>query len=271
MALIRRLVGVHTNNPDLPVLQRDPIIDAGTLGVLDFASGWAYSAGNPGPVGARIRDLVRGAPDAVLQTQQAHDGKGFAFLGSTAAMESIALGGNWIVPADCKGFAVGIWSTIDPGGYVRAGTATVSHSLAGVRSAAGQYQWGVTLTVAYSNSAGAVTVLTARGNNTQAIYSTPPDGALHQYVTEYEVLNGGASHRVNIYIDGVKVVAGTTGTFPGTILQPGTVPVLGAVPAGSVGAHKGRTYRAWMQRLDVGGRTLAEIMAIDAANRARFV
>lgn len=272
MALIRKLVGVRTNNSALPILERDPIIDVGTLSLLDFVSRFSYPGTAPGPSGAAVKDLVRSAPDATLLSAIPYDGKAFAFTGNTTTVESIQLGTSWRLPAGCTHFAFGQWVVLDTAGFVRSGTATVSHSLGGYRSTAGQYQWGVTETVVYTSGAGVPSGITARANNilVQVPLAGLVDGALHQLVVEYEVIGG--NHLVRAYVDKVLVATGPTAAYPGSILQPeGTGSVLGSVASGAVGSHKGKTFRAWMQRLDIGGRSLTDLMAVDYLNRSRFL
>jgi hypothetical protein len=274
MAYVERLVGFHANDPTLERLQRDASVDAAsTRSLIDLGRKFCYSGANPALVGSALKDMVYGAPDAVVNTQLAYVTNGLFFAGSLSPVERVALGSNWKIPGNCKHFCFGGWFRLDAS-YPGAGAGAAIRSVMGLRdSVTGFYQWAIRITVAAPSGAGAPTTFLVAANNRSVQFSltagqSPCDGLLHHLQVEYE--DDGTNHYTRLYIDGVLYTSSTAQATPGSILQvqAGDVPYLGAVPTGTVGAHRGRVNRINLDRLDLGGPTLAQRLATEMANNA---
>ncbi|MBP0439573.1 hypothetical protein [Tianweitania sediminis] len=268
VGLIRQSVGLHTNDPTLPLLQRDALIDERTVGLVDFSSGWAYSKANPGLAGARVKDLVRGGADAILQDNLAYDGKGFVFLAAGAGALEINLGSNWRLPIGVTHFAFGIWLNLADTGYGSTGTSDVPYSIAGLYKSGAPtgYQWLLSLSAA--RPAGTLKSLQFIANG-RSVVANMSVGGLRYLVGEYQVV--GSNHLSRLYVD-KQLVAESAATAQAYVDPAPTDPaVIGRVVPFAV-SHGGATYRAWLQRLDSDGASLISVMERDwAANRDRLV
>lgn len=259
MPLVKMLSGVRTNNANLPLLQRDAMIDARTVGLFDAASRFAFAQG-AGAVGmgATVKDLVRGAADATVLDPIIHDGKGFDF---DIAKQRISLPG-WKVP-NVSHFAIGVWFKPDLGGYSNAaGLMSYRHIAAGGSS---NYQWNISFLVTSGSIATVVGILNGR-----SVSFTLNTSQLHQVVFEYEVI--GANHVVRAYLNG-ELKATSPESAQAYVLPDATdVPTLGYGSTSFLATMGGPVYRAWLQRLDTAGKSLADIMALDhSRNHPRFV
>jgi len=258
MPLIKQLVGLRTNDESLPILQRDAIIDSRTVGVIDAASRFAFPR-TPGLVetGAAVKDLVRGAADSKLLDPITYDGKGFDF---NIAKQRISLTG-WKVPS-VSHFAIGVWFKPDLSGYgANAGLMSYRHVAAGGSS---NYQWNINFLMSSGSLATIVAILNGR-----SVSFSLPTSALHQVVFEYEVV--GTNHVVRGYLNG-ELKATSPETAQAYVLPDASdIPILGYGSASFVATVGGPVYRAWLQRLNEPGRSLAEIIALDyERNYARF-
>lgn len=259
MPLIKQLVGVRTNDTSLPILQRDAIIDARTVGLFDAASKFAFSH-EAGLVvaGSAVKDLVRNAPNMTLLDPINYDGKGFDF---DIAKQRIALN-NWKVP-NVPHFALGVWFKPDLSGYAAsAGVMSYRHIAAGGSS---NYQWSINFLAVSGSIATILGILNGR-----SVSFTLNTSELHQVVFEYEVVE--ANHIVRAYVDG-KLKAVSAETAQAYVLPDASdLPTLGYGSTSFTSTIGGPIYRAWLQRLDTAGKSIADIVALDyARNRARFV
>lgn len=257
MGVFSQLVGYHANDPSIPFLPRDAIIDARTAGLVDLGSRWAI---DPTPrtlvLDELFKDLVRGGLDANVRTGIPFTGNALQLQG---ASQLVRLGANWKVPS-VPHFAVGFWIDLTKTGYD-----TTVMVLGGYKDqAANQYQWHF----AAQASAGTMTNLLFIANG-KSLLATAPAAGLHQIVGEYEVV--GTDHLVRIYIDTVLVATSTVSAQSYVLPVAGNNPGIGLYTPSYAETFIADVHRAWLQRLDTAGKSLAEIMALDyQRNLSRF-
>lgn len=264
----RKIAGFTSGRTDLPILQRDALIDAGTVGLFDFAHGWGFPRmASPVAAGENLVNYVRGgavAANGPVERPWAIT-SGISVNGGSGSTK-VNLPASWQFPANMSRMAVGFFAKISTSNINNAGNAQVI----GCRSASGN-QWGLFLNYA-NNAYTGVAVLTFNGSAFNMTGVIPTDGLVHHYVPEF--IATGTQYSVRLWIDGVLVYSSAAQSYGGSIVQPGAVPAIGYFynNASSTVAAGFSISRIWLQDLSaVGSKTLAAMIAQDRAeNAARF-
>jgi hypothetical protein len=275
--MYRKVTGLRTGRTDLPVIQRDAIIDAGTVAVFDFCHGWGYpEMVSPVAGGKSLQNYVRGGAPAVNgaadKTWSVNSGIRIPNGDST---QKVSLPAAMVIPANYTHFALGFFAKIDA--VPTTGNGTRTAQVIGCRGATAGSQYGFNLQI---TSGGITNVqITLNGKNfspAPADISYPNDGLMHHYVMEY-VETGPTTMVAQLYIDGVLVyVSAGQAVTSGSFVQPdsGTLPAFGryAPASGTVSAMGVMMARVWLQNLAMAGsKTITQMIAQDRAqNASRF-
>ncbi|NKJ43184.1 hypothetical protein [Novosphingobium sp. SG720] len=269
----RQYAELHTNNPAYKVLQRDKIIDEGTIGLFDFGYKWGYAARvSPVVGGTSFANFVKGGAPAVNgPLAKAWAGNQIAFpMGHASA--NVALPAAWKMPAGASHFAIGFLGKVATSGYPTGAAGTQNALILGCRAGGNaQYQFYFQ----YDKTTGAMT-RAFLGFNLQLFDITafmPTDGLEHHFAIEFEVITA-STWQARFWVDNAIKYTSPPQAWSGALNQAGA-----AVPA--IGAYyQASTYetaafsigRIWLQDPTIAGaKSIAAMNAADfARNFARF-
>ncbi|PZO78426.1 MAG: hypothetical protein DI629_12045 [Mesorhizobium amorphae] len=273
--IVEQLAGFRTNDPTLPRLHYDAMVDERTFGMLDFADLTSHPGTNPLEIGAQIRDMFLDGLPASPTTTVPFDGRGVVLDGATVNNNAkvIRLGNNWKLPASVRRFMLLFWARIRLTGYPQSGSGSGNFNALEHRQSSPSSIYGHALRSRVDRAAGTLTDLNYIANG-RTVAMTVPDENLHQFAFEYQAVDGG-QHALRAYRDKVLIATGSAGAFtaPYPTLDAAVPAVLGynANDAGSLGSLRGTVYRIALQGFDGAGLTVAEYLAADwDENNARF-
>ncbi|GAM00574.1 hypothetical protein [Sphingomonas parapaucimobilis] len=266
--IFRRLVGYSSGRTDLPKLQRDSVVDDGTIGLFDFGHGWGYLA-QVGPVaaGAQLRNYDRDGGIAVADAAIPWSGGMVKFDGLG---QSITLPAEWKLPPSTTDFAISMTGRIPRSGYPSGGTGQKSTQILGCASG-GVIQYS--FLVLYDAATGQLSGLQLGLNNEGPVVPAalfPDDAAAHHYALRWRATSATAS-MIEFYIDGALRFTAAVG-YAGALSQPDRPAKLGQYWNFVPDAMRGAIGRVMLQRLDVAGsKPIGELIAADlAAGQGRF-
>lgn len=262
--IVSEYTGVVITDPSVPTVYRDSLIDDRFWGLFDFVGGYSYS-GPSGviPIGTEIRDMQYDTPVATAVTELSKVDGGLELQRGT---DRLRLGDNWRLPSNCEHWAIGMWVNLDGSGYETGGTGNKPYSIAGFkRESSNAYQWLVN--VFASRADGTIQTLQFIANDKSVNIPYPGDG-LHALHLEYEIL--GSDHVTRFYIDG-ELVASSAPTSQSYVTPESTdFPAVGQFTSSFNQTVKGVVPRLWGARLDVAGRSIAELINDDMRNQQRL-
>jgi len=266
--IFRRLVGYSSGRTDLPKLQRDSVVDDGTVGLFDFGHGWGYLA-QVGPVaaGAQLRNYVRSGGIAVADTVIPWSTGMVKF---DAIGQSVTLPAEWKLPPSTKDFAISMTGRIPRSGYPGGGNGQKSVQILGCASG-GVIQYS--FLVLYDAATGQLTGLQLGLNNEGPVVPSaifPDDAVAHHFAMRWRATSAAASI-IEFYIDGALRFTAAVG-YAGALSQPERPAKLGQYWTYIPDAMRGSIGRVLLQRLDVpGSKPIGEFIAADLnAGQGRF-
>jgi hypothetical protein len=271
----RILPGFSSGRTDLPKVQRDALIDDGTLGLFDFNHGWGYAAmATPVAASAPFRNYVRGGADIANNGTAKTWTSGKVNFTTRAMNNLIALPNTWRLPTTATHFAIGFIASVAMTGPAL-GSGTLNGEIFGCWGATGrQYA----MYTAYDGATGAVSAVFVTMNGIPFNVTTgfPTDGAKHHFAIEYNLLTASTWNMV-LYVDGVITYTSATQTGSnGTFIDGGAnVPAIGTYYVTGTNSYTTALFsigRIWLQDLSAAGsKTLAAMIAQDiTANSNRF-
>ena len=262
MSSITHIAPAAFTDPNKVKLYLDPVMNKGSVFLFDFLNPMS----NPNPDDAVVADgttyknLVEGGGDGVFQQL----GSGYpvrALAGKQGLQTAGQTGGNSLsanlslgnpAPTADKAFMASLW--FKSNGVAVAGTGHLLGDAVAVNGATGTTQWAWSLFAGEADTAQASQRLV--GATALTAGPGPASKAVRQLALSW---NAG---QLTFYINGA-VVASVAG-IPSPIGATGRSPFIAF-------QRPGTYYRAYMERLDLSGRSaLAAVQAEYAANNARF-
>lgn len=271
----RILPGFSSGRTDIPPVQRDALIDAGTIGLFDFGHGWGYPAmTSPVAAAAPFKNYVRGKADI------ANDGTAKTWTGGRLAFtqrlvsSAVPLPLDWRLPTSTTHFALGFFARFPTTGPAL-GSGTLDSEVVGCWGNAGR-QYALFLKFDGSNGNFVSAHMTMNGSAFNVTAGFPTDGLSHHFAMEYTLLTP-TTWNARLYVDGVLTYTSVTVTGASGLLVDGgaNVPAIGTFYVTNTNSYTSAIFsigRIWLQDLAVAGsKTLAAMIAQDrAAHSARF-